>query len=66
MCGLEGTLRRDPGAQERRHSVQSLAGLVVVPADVTCMLTADHGLSALVPVPRAHPLPHHPRLLPPQ
>lgn len=64
MCGREGTLRRDPGTQEHRHSVQGLAGLVAVPADVTCMLTADHSLSAPVPVPRAHPLLHHPQAAP--
>lgn len=44
--------------------MQSLAGPVAVPVDVTCMLTTDHGLSAPVPVPRAHPLPHHPQAAP--
>lgn len=37
---------------------------MAVPADVTCMLTTDHGLSAPVPVPRAHPLLHHPQASP--
>lgn len=37
---------------------------MAVPADVTCMLTADHGLSVPVHVPRAHPLLHHPQAAP--
>lgn len=64
VCGPEETLRTDPGTQACRHSVRGLAGLVVVPADVTCMLTADRGLSAPAPVPRAHPLLHQPQAAP--
>ena len=44
--------------------MQSLAGPVAVSVDVTCMLTTDHGLSAPVRVPRAHPLLHHPQAAP--
>lgn len=52
---------RGPGASP---FCARLAGPVAVPANVTCMLTADHGLSAPVSVPRAHPLPHHPQAAP--
>lgn len=61
----EGTLGRDPGSIHKHcHSVQSLAGLVAVPVDVTCMLTTDHSPSAPAPVPRAHPLLHCPQAAP--
>lgn len=53
--------RKGPRVHKHCHSVQSLAGLVAVPVDVTCMLTADHSPSAPAPVPRAHPLLHHPQ-----
>lgn len=52
---------RGPGASP---FCARLAGPVAVPANVTCMLTADHGLSAPVSVPRAHPLLHHPQAAP--
>lgn len=44
--------------------MQGLVGPVALPVDVTCMLTTDHRLSVPVPVPRAHPLLHHPQAVP--